>query len=214
VIIGSFIPQPSRTNGNLSARPPTPRVRTVYSATSPRLRCHRLAGTASHDGVVLQAITVPRAPLPEGRRYLPSARDSNPCRRALPRLSRYYGLMRQTEILPQPRVSPCTLSLCRLLRSLLLEVGPSRRYLRESLPRCLDPYPGAPHGASTRLFPWDIGLPPVLSGSACRKSPALRRLCGGCSRGCSHSPIFRPPGLLATQVVPTARHGLPHQGQP
>jgi hypothetical protein len=98
--------------------------------------------------------------------------------------------------------------------ALLLEVGPSRRYLRESFLGCLDPYPGAPHGASTRFFPWDIGLPHFLTGSACRKLSAQRRRCGDCSRGCSHSLMFRPPGLLATQVVPTARHGSPHQGQP
>ena len=65
----------------------------------------------------MQAITVPRAPSPEGRRYLHSARDSYPCRRALPRLCRSYGLMRRTEILPRPRVPPCASGLCRLLRS-------------------------------------------------------------------------------------------------
>ncbi len=117
MINGSFVTQPSRTNGNLSARPHTPHVRKVYSATSPRLRCHRLAGTESHDGVVLQAITVPRAPSPEGRCDRHSARDCDPCPQALPRLSRSYGLMRQTEILPRPRVSPCAWSLCRLLRA-------------------------------------------------------------------------------------------------
>lgn len=212
MIIGSFLTQPSRTNGSLSARPHTPLIRTVYSATSPRLRCHRLPGTESHDGVVLQAITVPRAPSPERRRYLHLARDSYPRRQALPRLCRSYGLMRRTEILPRPRVPPCAASLCRWLRALLLAVGPSRRYLRESFSRCLDPYPGAPHGASTRFFPWDIGLPHFLSGSACHKSPAQRRRCGGCSRGCSHSLMFRPPGLLATQVVPTAWYGSHTKG--
>ena len=116
VIIDSFIAQPSRTNGSLSARPHTPLDRTVYSATSPKLRCRRRAGTVSHGGVVLQAITVPRAPSPEDRRYLHSARDSYPCRRALPRLCRSYGLMRRTEILPRPRVPPCASDLCRLLR--------------------------------------------------------------------------------------------------
>ena len=35
----------------------------------------------------------------------------------------------------------------------LLEDGPSRRYLCESFPTCLDPYPGCPYGASTRFFP-------------------------------------------------------------
>ena len=35
----------------------------------------------------------------------------------------------------------------------LLEDGPSRRYLCESFPTCLDPYPGCPYGAFTRFFP-------------------------------------------------------------
>jgi hypothetical protein len=117
VIIGSFIVQPSRTDGSSSARPHTPLIRTVYCTTIPRLRFHHLSGTESHDGVVHRAITVPRAPSPEGRCYLPSARDSNPCRQALPRLYRSYWLMRQTQFLSQPRSYPCTMSLCRLLRA-------------------------------------------------------------------------------------------------
>lgn len=63
---------------------------------------HHSLGTESHGGVVLWATTVPRAPLPERRRYRHPARESNPCRRALPRLYRSYGLMRQTEILSPP----------------------------------------------------------------------------------------------------------------
>jgi len=35
------------------------------------------------------------------------------------------------------------------------------------------------------------------------QSPVQRRQYGGSSRGCSQSPMFTPPGLLATQVVPT-----------
>ena len=211
MIIGSFIAQPSRTNRSLSARPHTPLIRTVYSATSPRLRCHRLTGTASHSGVVLQAITVPRAPSPERRRYLHSARDSYPPRQALPRLCRSYGLMRRTETLARPRVPPCASSLCRLLCALLLEVGASRRYLRESFPRCLDPYPGRPHGAHARYFPLGVGLPPFLTRSALHNNPHndFRAELG--FRGCSHSLMFRPPGLLATQVVPTAGAGLSTQ---
>ena len=49
--------------------------------------------------------------------------------------------MRQTKFLPP--------SSCQLLQRVfagchqpLLEDGPSRRYLRKSFPRCLDPYPG------------------------------------------------------------------------
>lgn len=117
MISGSFIAQPSLTDGSLSARPHAPLIRTVYCTTIPRLRFHRLPGTASHDGVILWVITVPRAPSPEGRCYLLSPRDSYPCRQALPRLSRSYGLMRRTEILSLPQFYPCTVSLCRWLRA-------------------------------------------------------------------------------------------------
>ncbi len=48
----------------------------------------------------------------------------------------------------------------------LLGKGPSQRYLHESFSRCLDPYPGAPPGASTRFLPQGIGLPHFLTGSA------------------------------------------------
>jgi len=48
----------------------------------------------------------------------------------------------------------------------LLRVGPSRRYLCGSFPGCLDPYPGSPHGARARSFPWGYGLPCVRTRSA------------------------------------------------
>jgi hypothetical protein len=56
-------------------------------------------------------------------------------------------------------------------RQSLLQDGPSRRYLRNSFPRCLDPYPGASPGALTRYFPGDIGLRRESIGSATREHP-------------------------------------------
>ena len=53
----------------------------------------------------------------------------------------------------------------------LLDIGPSQRFFHESFPRCLDPYPGGPHGAHTRFFPQGIGLPHFLTGSALHKIP-------------------------------------------
>ena len=50
-------------------------------------------------------------------------------------------------------------------------IGPSQRYLHESFPRCLDPYPGGPYGALTRFFPQGIGLPQFLTGSALHNVP-------------------------------------------
>jgi len=85
----------------------------------------------------------------------------------------------------------------------LLGLAPSQRYLHESFPRCLDPYPGAPRGALTRFFPQGIGLPHFLTGSARHKIPDNDFSPGIEFRGCSHSLMFRPPGLLATQIVPT-----------
>ncbi len=88
-------------------------------------------------------------------------------------------------------------------RQPLLGVGPSRRYLCESFPTCLDPYSGCSCGACTRFFPQDIGLPYVRIRSALgniRTATSVRAL----FRSCSHSLMFRPAGLLATQVAPTA----------
>jgi hypothetical protein len=53
----------------------------------------------------------------------------------------------------------------------LLGTGPSRRYLCQSFPTCLDPYPGCSQGARARYFPQDIGLPREWSGSAPRNFP-------------------------------------------
>jgi hypothetical protein len=87
-------------------------------------------------------------------------------------------------------------------RQSLLGEGPFRPYLCESFSRCLVPYPGCSCGALARSFPQDIGLPPVRTRSALgntRTATSVRTQ----FRGCSHSFMFRPPGLLATQVAPT-----------
>ena len=136
----------------------------------------------SHGGVVLQAITVPRAPSPEDRRYLHSARDRTHV------AGRYPGFVAPTGSCAGPKSSrglgfPLVPRIFAGCCAFLLEVGPSRRYLRESFLGCLDPYPGAPHGASTRFFPRDIGLPQHLSGSArheiARTTTSVRRLFSG-----------------------------------
>ncbi len=85
----------------------------------------------------------------------------------------------------------------------LLGDGPSRRYLCESFPGCKDPYRGGSQVAFTRCFPCDIGLPQVPTRSAPTTS-AQRFQSGVHFRGCSHSLMFQPPGLLATLIAPTA----------
>ena len=85
----------------------------------------------------------------------------------------------------------------------LLGVGPSRRSLCESFSACLNPYPGCSHGALTRFFPQDNGLPDVRNRSALgviRTATSVRRR----FRGCNYSIIFRPADLLAPQIAPTA----------
>ena len=105
--------------------------------------------------------------------------------------------------LSQPRLLALYQESLQLAVSSLLDPGPSRRYLCESFPRCLDPYPGGSFGAFTRFFPKNIGLHRLGSGSALNNSRTTTSVRSS-FRGCNHSLMFRPPGLLATQVVPTA----------
>ena len=86
----------------------------------------------------------------------------------------------------------------------LLGTGPSRRYLCQSFPTCLDPYSGCSQGARARCFPQDIGLPRVRTGSAHRITPTATSV-GTLFRSCSHFLMFRPASLLATPVAPTSR---------
>jgi len=111
--------------------------------------------------------------------------------------------MRQTSRLWHPLLAlwaPVCAGCCEAL----LAGGPSRRSLRTSFPRCLVPSPGASLGAPPRSFPGDIGLYQLGNGSATRTHAVRRLLYGGPSRGCRHSRMFRPLGLLATQAAPTA----------
>ena len=89
-------------------------------------------------------------------------------------------------------------------RQSLLRVGPSRRYLCESFPGCLAPYPGCSCGALARSFPQDIGLPDVMTRSALGNTHTMATSVWTLFRGCSHSLMFKPADLLATQVAPTA----------
>jgi hypothetical protein len=110
--------------------------------------------------------------------------------------------MRQSSTLLVPRSYPQH-QVCAGCCQPLLGEGPSRRYLCVSFPACLDLYPGGSCGAPTRFFPHDSGLPPVRTGSALhnvRTATSVRRP----FRGCSHSLMFRPAGLLTTPVAPTA----------
>ena len=132
---------------------------------------------------------------PRGRHALPSGR-------ALPLRRRSYGLMRQT-CCPPPGFGH---GLARMVFAAccqpLLGTGPSRRYLCQSFPTCLDPYSGCSQGARARCFPQNIGLPRIGTGSAPRHTPTATSI-GTEFRSCSHLLMFRPTGLLATPVAPT-----------
>jgi hypothetical protein len=123
--------------------------------------------------------------------------------KALPFRHRYFELMRQTKILSRPRGSlvPGVFAGCD---DSLLEVGPSRRYLYESFSTCLDPYPGCSCGAFTRCFPQNFGLPGKLNRSALSVIHTIATSVWGKFRSCSHSLMFKPADLLATQIAPTA----------
>jgi hypothetical protein len=73
----------------------------------------------------------------------------------------------------------------------------------ESFPGCLVLYPGGSGGAFTRFFPPVFGLPYVRLGRLSLPLPVRRLRHGTLFRGCRHFLMFRPPGLLATQVAPT-----------
>jgi hypothetical protein len=86
----------------------------------------------------------------------------------------------------------------------LLDLGPSRRYLR-------NPCAGAwtltpPHfaGACTRFLPGEHRPSPQLNRFGVREYPTTRLLRGGLFRGCSHSLMFRLPHLLGPLTAPTA----------
>jgi hypothetical protein len=111
--------------------------------------------------------------------------------------------MRQSSTLPLPTVCPCTTGLCRLLSApagrrtfptLSLRIFP---YVLGPLPRrlvwCIYPFLPTRQRPSPRSD--RVGAP------LC----AVQRLpYGALFRGCSHSLMFRPIGLLATQIAPTA----------
>ena len=151
---------------------------------------------------VLLELPSAQSPFARARCYLARRGLLNPVSRCYP------AIIAPTDSCANPPPSSClgaTLGhqVCAGCGQPLLGRGPSRRYLCTSFPACLDLYPGGSCGASARFFPHDSGLPPVRTGSALhhvRPATSVRRP----FRGCSHFFLFRPAGLLTTQVAPTA----------
>src|SRR5215471_15654340 len=135
---------------------------------------------------------------------LSGRRASPPAGTLLPGLGS-YGLMRRS----RAALLSFGLSLVRGVSAVcnqpLLLAGPSRRYLCESFPGCLDPCHGGTWSAFTCFFLHLIGLPPyTIEVGFPAFAHQKRFLDGSLFRDCSHFFMFRPPGLLTPQIVPTA----------
>ena len=185
---------PSHTARSLSADPHAPRHSMV---------CFHGRSIVPRPYIVRVLLKPPSAqsPFACSRCYLSHRGLKGPRQQVFPRLLCSYGLMRQSSPLLVPRWYPQHQVFAGCCQP-LLGGGLSRRYLCASFPACLDPYPGSSWSASTRFFLHDIGLPLVRTRSAHRKARtaiSVRRP----FRGCSHFLMFRPAGLLATQIAPT-----------
>jgi hypothetical protein len=96
-------------------------------------------------------------------------------------------------------------------RQSLLEIGPSRRYLRSlcqgawtlTPQRSLDISACVPAGAPEETGTKDIGLAQGRPGSARQTLPAMQLQQGVVFRGGSHSLMFRLPDSLGPQIAPT-----------
>ena len=87
----------------------------------------------------------------------------------------------------------------------LLLAGPSRRYLCESFPGCLGPCHGGPVECICLFLPPRHRPSPVhYRGRLPALTPSKRFHDGSPFRDCSHFVMFRPSGLLASPIVPTA----------
>jgi hypothetical protein len=152
-----------------------------YSRTSPGLSVlQRDTHPTRHDRETLCPVKV----LPLQEKGLPLLRP------VLPGPPRSYGLMRQTWILcsPLPSLRVTVFAGCCEPR---LGIGPSRRYLHKSVPRCLVPYPGSPlvHAlVSSRRAAAFPTLQPGRRPTSTRTVTSVRTR----FRGCSHSFSFRP----------------------
>ena len=126
------------------------------------------------------------------------------CQWALPHLPRSYELMRHTKTL-LPISLPYTASLCRLLSAL----AGSWHFPTLSLkifPRMPGPIPRLPLWCIYSLLPTGHRPSPhTHQVGASTKFPTVTSV-GHDFRGCNHSLIFKPPGLLATQVTPTTAY--------
>lgn len=93
----------------------------------------------------------------------------------------------------------------------LLKIGPSRRYLCVSFSTCLDPYPGCSCGAMPVSSHRTTAFPRSCFGRRLACIHTIATSVWGKFRSCSHSLMFKPADLLATQIAPTAANILAEQ---
>jgi len=88
----------------------------------------------------------------------------------------------------------------------LLPAGPSRRYSANLSSDAWSHATAVPQTACACFFVCVIGLPLGRRGSASRFYPRNNFSAEVIFEGCRHSITFKPPSLLASQIVPTAVH--------
>ena len=155
-----------------------------------------------------------QSPFARGRRYPPSGRPRSRLR------GHYSSFLAHTGSCVRPKPSRClrlphTAGLCppEADRQSLLGVGPSRRYLRKSFPRCLDPYPGMPLWCICPFLPRESQPHPRCTEFGASNLPPHCNFNDDPFTGGSHSVMFRLPCLLAPQVAPTAQTQRPTGSQ-
>lgn len=141
------------------------------------------------------------------------------CRRCLYRRDvyrllgeRYLSLIARTDSCAGPVTSPrlrpwpSSRSLCRLLSAPAASRTFPTLCLRIFL-RLPDPMPRRSHGVHVPVSSSASSAFPMNAlGSAIPLLPTNTTFRGESFRGCRYSFMFRPPNLLASQVVPTAAH--------
>jgi hypothetical protein len=126
-----------------------------------------------------------------------------PRQQTLPCLHRSYGLMRQSKSLPPPRASPRMAGLCRL-SSVPAGRWTFPTFTLRTLPDVPGPIPRWPLRCTYSFLPSGQRPSPTLQRVGAPQNPGQPLQSRGSFRGCSHSLTFRPAGLLATPVAPTA----------
>jgi len=209
----AFPEEPSHAARGLSTHLHTPLGIQVISPARHPSNFTPLTRPSVRTVVHVSARHLPRAPLPAQGFTSYGVLSMHDIR------ERYPSFIAHTDSCARPKPSHCldfTLGqwvyagCCKSL----LGVGPSQRYLRESFPRCLHPYPGSPPGAYTRFFPGDIGLRHVGTDSAHHKI-SIQRLPYGRFIGatviplCSGLQVCSPPrSLLPRHTLPARRAAM------